>query len=75
MTTPQNQSSDQQTRSSQCCGQPKQNKQVGRRAPGSQGYPEADCTALVAAVKQILSLGSQESEVQDIYKQYVINND
>jgi len=30
------------------------------RAKGLQGYSAADCTALVAAVKQVLPLGSQE---------------
>ncbi|KNZ62785.1 uncharacterized protein VP01_1223g2 [Puccinia sorghi] len=75
MITPQNQSSNQQTRSSQSCGQPKQNKQVGRTAPTSQGYSETDCITLVATIKQILPLASQEwGKFQEIYNQYAINN-
>ena len=56
-------------------GQSNQKKRGGGRAPGSQGYSAADCTALVAAVKKILPLGSQEwSKVQDIYNCYASEN-
>ncbi|PLW08587.1 hypothetical protein PCASD_26408 [Puccinia coronata f. sp. avenae] len=43
--------------------------------PGCQGYSISDCEALIAAVKQVLPLGSQEwSKVQDIYNVYAREN-
>ncbi|KNZ51871.1 uncharacterized protein VP01_377g9 [Puccinia sorghi] len=42
------------------------------RAKGSQGYSAADCTALVAAVKHVLPLRSQEwVQVLTNYNDYV----
>ncbi|PLW23123.1 hypothetical protein PCASD_15236 [Puccinia coronata f. sp. avenae] len=53
-----------------------QNKQgSGGCTPGCQGYSISDCEALIAAVKQVLPLGSQEwSKVQDIYNVYAREN-
>ena len=46
------------------------------RAKGLQGYSAADCTALVAAVKHVLPLGSQEwAQVLTKYNNYAdLNN-
>jgi hypothetical protein len=45
------------------------------RAKGSQGYSTPDSEALVAAVKEILPLGSQEwLKVQEIYSVYASEN-
>ena len=42
---------------------------------GSQGYSASNCTALVAAVKKIFPLGSQEwTKVQDLYNVYAAEN-
>ena len=45
------------------------------RAKGSQGYSSADCIALVAAVKEILPLGSQDwANVLTRYNEYADAN-
>ncbi|KAA1074376.1 hypothetical protein PGT21_003181 [Puccinia graminis f. sp. tritici] len=50
-------------------------KRAGGRAPGSQGYLQADCKALNHCVRQILPLGSQEwSKVQALYNHWAIAN-
>ena len=79
-TTPANPSQPQTTpasstqRSSQARGKGA-NAKRGGRAPGAQGYNPADCLALVAAVKQVLPLGSQEwTKVLDIYNKYATEN-
>ncbi|PLW15586.1 hypothetical protein PCASD_21781 [Puccinia coronata f. sp. avenae] len=70
-TTPSQRTQTGQGRASQ--SQTKQGS--GGRTPGCQGYSISDCEALIAAVKQVLPLGSQEwSKVQDIYNVYAREN-
>ncbi|KAA1080359.1 hypothetical protein PGT21_004051 [Puccinia graminis f. sp. tritici] len=50
-------------------------KRAGGRAPGSQGYSQANCKALNHCVRQILPLGSQEwLKVQALYNHWAIAN-
>ncbi|KAA1113036.1 hypothetical protein PGT21_019217 [Puccinia graminis f. sp. tritici] len=51
------------------------NQKRSGRQPGSQGYSGADCTALVAIVKDVLPLGSNEwDDVHFKYSQYAMAN-
>ncbi|EFP90057.1 uncharacterized protein PGTG_15905 [Puccinia graminis f. sp. tritici CRL 75-36-700-3] len=51
------------------------NQKRSGRQPGSQGYSGADCTALVAIVKDVLPLGSNKwDNVHFKYSQYAMAN-